>query len=90
MNDDVCEHLEALRDPPRPDYSAGCPACLAMGSRWVHLRYCDACGNVGCCNDSPNRHATAHAHESGHPVFRSLEPGENWAWCVPDDMGVMT
>ncbi len=58
-----------------------CPDCVAAGHRWVALRQCLECGHVGCCDSSPDRHATAHFHESGHPVMQSAEPGEDWRWC---------
>jgi CPA1 family monovalent cation:H+ antiporter len=76
-----CDHLEAapLFDPEGE--VAGCPECLKIGSRWVSLRMCLSCGTVGCCDSSPNRHATAHFHETAHPVIRSIEPGEEWRWC---------
>ncbi|GAB7192110.1 hypothetical protein NUM3379_28190 [Kineococcus sp. NUM-3379] len=57
---------------------------MRTGGRWVHLRMCATCGHVGCCDSSPNRHATGHAGGSGHPVVRSFEPGEDWFWCYPD------
>ena len=47
---------------------------------------CTNCGHIGCCDSSPNRHATAHATETGHPVIRSAEPGEDWFWCYPDEL----
>jgi uncharacterized UBP type Zn finger protein len=80
-----CEHVGAvkIRNVPRP--APGCPDCLATGGRWVHLRECLTCGHVGCCDSSPNRHATAHFHESGHPVITSAEPGETWTWCYVDE-----
>ena len=59
-----------------------------MGSRWVHLRQCTICSHIGCCDDSPNKHATAHAGTSGHPIIRSLEPGEDWCWCFEDQVGM--
>ena len=59
--------------------------CLAAGDRWVHLRLCLDCGQVGCCNDSKNRHAMKHAQATGHAVIRSLEPGERWQYCYADD-----
>jgi uncharacterized UBP type Zn finger protein len=77
---DTIEHLEGREGVP------GCPACIEMGSRWVHLRRCTQCGQVGCCDDSPNRHATRHHDETGHPVIRSLEPGEQWLWCYLDEV----
>ena len=49
--------------------------------RWLHLRMCETCGKIGCCDSSPRRHARAHAGVIGHPIVRSLEPGENWRWC---------
>ena len=55
-----------------------------MGARWNHLRVCLSCGHVGCCDPSPNRHATAHHHETGHPLIASGEEGEHWAWCYVD------
>ncbi|GAA3430647.1 UBP-type zinc finger domain-containing protein [Kutzneria kofuensis] len=69
-----------------PQTSAGCQDCLAAGERrWVHLRLCLTCGHVGCCDSSPRRHASAHHADTGHPVMRSLEPGESWRWCFVDD-----
>jgi uncharacterized UBP type Zn finger protein len=78
-----CEHVAEVQPvPPRtPD---GCEECLKTGSRWVHLRLCLTCGHVGCCDSSPNRHATKHYHSSHHPVMASFEPGERWAWCYID------
>jgi CPA1 family monovalent cation:H+ antiporter len=58
-----------------------CEQCLRDGTSWVALRRCLACGFVGCCDSSPARHATAHFHETGHPVMQSAEPGEDWRWC---------
>lgn len=86
-----CPHLEALKTPrqhPVVPSSEGCLECLEKGDRWVHLRLCLTCGHVGCCDDSPNRHATGHFHGTGHPVIKSFEPGENWAWCYVDGLGV--
>lgn len=62
-----------------------CPECVALGDQWVHLRICMICGHVGCCDNSKNKHATGHFKSSGHPVIKSIEPGEDWAWCYPDD-----
>jgi hypothetical protein len=64
----------------------GCEDCLREGSKWLHLRICLSCGHVGCCDDSPRAHATAHAGASGHPIIRSLEPGEGWSWCYVDEI----
>jgi uncharacterized UBP type Zn finger protein len=59
-----------------------------MGGRWLHLRICLECGHVGCCDSSPNRHASAHARGTEHPIIRSLEPGEDWSWCFVDEVGM--
>jgi uncharacterized UBP type Zn finger protein len=79
-----CSHLDQIRDV-RPRTS-GCEECLKTGDSWVHLRLCLECGHVGCCDSSPNRHATKHFYHTGHPVMRSLEPGENWGWCYIDQV----
>ncbi|MDQ1586343.1 MAG: monovalent cation/hydrogen antiporter, partial [Actinomycetota bacterium] len=80
-----CAHLAAAPTTIRPRTPEGCEACLAEGTRWVHLRLCLTCGRVGCCDSSPERHATRHFHESEHAVMRSFEPGEAWRWCYVDD-----
>ena len=80
----ACEHLAQLT-PIEPNTSEGCEDCLASGGRWVHLRLCMECGHVGCCDSSPNRHATAHFHGTGHGVVQSFEPGEAWGFCYLDD-----
>jgi uncharacterized UBP type Zn finger protein len=80
----ICSHLDQIQDvSPSAD---GCEDCLRIGSWWVHLRMCMTCGHVGCCDSSPNRHATAHAGAVGHPIVRSLEPGESWFWCYLDEV----
>ena len=61
---------------------------MRIGGKWLHLRICLTCGHVGCCDDSPNRQARAHAQTAQHPIVRSLEPGEDWNWCYIDQMGV--
>ena len=66
----------------------GCEECLATQGSWVHLRLCLACGHVGCCDDSPSKHASAHFHETQHPVIKSYEPEEDWAWCFLHTDGV--
>ena len=82
-----CTHLDQVKDvkPRTPD---GCEECLAMGSDWVHLRLCLACGHVGCCDNSPNKHATKHFKTTQHAIMRSFEPGEDWGWCYVDDLGI--
>ena len=79
-----CGHLDQVHaaDPGSADE---CRECRATGGRWLHLRECLVCGHVGCCDNSQGRHATAHWRATGHPMIRSLEPGEVWAWCYPDE-----
>ena len=79
-----CSHLDTIRDVTPS--AAGCEDCLKIGSWWIHLRLCLACGHVGCCDSSPNRHATKHFKAMGHPLVRSFEPGENWIWCFVDQV----
>ena len=79
----ACTHLDTIQDlPPSGD---GCQECTRSGSRWLHLRMCQSCGHVGCCDSSPNRHATGHFRTTGHPLVRSFEPGEEWYFCYADD-----
>ena len=83
---DECRHLPADLAPPHIE-TEGCEDCLAAGRRdWVHLRLCQECGHIGCCDNSPGKHATAHFHASQHPLIRSFEPGEEWWHCYPDDV----
>jgi uncharacterized UBP type Zn finger protein len=79
-----CAHAAraTIRSVARP--ARGCEDCLRIGARWVHLRECLTCGHVGCCDSSPNKHATAHFRATGHPIVSSAEPGETWAWCYVD------
>jgi len=79
-----CSHLDQIQPFDRPTDRV-CPTCVEMGSPWVHLRQCLECGSVGCCDSSPNTHATAHFHATGHPIMRSIEPGEDWRWCYIDE-----
>ena len=76
---------EPAIDPTVPPSGSGCLECDAAGGWWVHLRRCATCGHVGCCDTSPSQHATAHYRETGHPVIRTFEPGEDWFWSYPDD-----
>ncbi len=83
----MCQHLDAVaagRSQAVTPSSRGCKECLETGSHWVQLRLCLTCGHVGCCDSSPNKHATRHHHETGHPVIKSFEPGQDWAWCYVD------
>ena len=82
----VCTHTEQIRIVELPEAIAGCEDCLATGGRWMHLRMCMSCGKIGCCDSSPNRHASKHAHADGHPILRTAEPGEDWSWCVIDEV----
>ncbi len=79
-----CAHLDQVHVRELPERVEGCEDCLRIGAKWLHLRICLTCGHVGCCDDSPNRHATAHAHGEHHPIIRSLEPEEEWCWCYED------
>ncbi|WP_211881418.1 Na+/H+ antiporter [Pseudarthrobacter albicanus] len=81
----VCEHLGSAPDPAVPS-DAACRQCLREGTTTVHLRMCVACGNVACCDSSPGTHALRHFQASGHPVMRSIEPGEDWRWCYADEL----
>jgi hypothetical protein len=82
----ACAHLDTVRIVDPPPHVAGCEECLRTGMGWVHLRMCHTCGHIGCCDSSPGRHATRHAHAAHHPTLRSIEPGENWSWCVVDQV----
>ena len=79
-----CSHLDQIAVTRLPATIEGCEECLAIGSTWMHLRMCQTCGKIGCCDSSPNKHASRHAAEDDHPVFRSVEPGEEWSWCAID------
>jgi hypothetical protein len=85
----ICTHLDHVLVTELPPAVPGCEDCLATGGVWLHLRICLECGHVGCCDDSPNRHASRHAAASGHPIIRSLEPGEDWSWCYSDEVAMV-
>lgn len=80
-----CSHIREIQDVT-PSSTQGCEECLKAGGIWVHLRVCLTCGHVGCCDDSPGKHATAHFHKTAHPVIKSFEPGETWGWCYVDEL----
>jgi uncharacterized UBP type Zn finger protein len=80
----ACEHAAAMKHP-KPHTPQGCEECLRTGDEWVHLRLCEECGHVGCCDSSKNKHATKHFHATRHPVIASFQPGENWKWCYVDE-----
>lgn len=81
---EYCEHISEIRlvEPS----SEGCEDCLKIGERWLHLRMCESCGHVGCCDQSPNRHATKHYRATTHPIIISFQPDEEWGYCYPDDI----
>ena len=81
--DQPCSHLESLEIIHSDHYQ--CDQCVALGDRWLHLRICQTCGEVNCCDSSKNKHATRHFRESSHPAVISAEPGERWAWCYQDE-----
>jgi uncharacterized UBP type Zn finger protein len=81
-----CGHLDAVEVLELPADIAGCEECLREGGRWVHLRMCHTCGHIGCCDNSPGRHATRHHEETAHPLIRSAQPGEDWSWCYVDEL----
>jgi hypothetical protein len=85
----ACTHLDQIEVLELPQSTEGCEDCLRTGGKWLHLRICLTCGHVGCCDDSPNRHARAHAASAEHPLIRSLEPGEDWSWCFVDQVGMV-
>ena len=85
----ACTHIEAIELTELPASVEGCEECLANGGKWCHLRICLTCGHVGCCDSSPGRHASAHAGSSGHPIMRSIQPGEDWSWCFVDEVAMV-
>lgn len=85
MADGTCAHLSAI-SKVKLAHRRECAECVKIGASWVHLRTCQTCGATLCCDDSPNRHATQHAHASHHPVIASAEPGERWLYCYVDDL----
>ena len=85
MNE-TCTHLDEIHADIAPSSTEGCSECLRTGGRWVHLRMCMTCGEVGCCDSSPNQHASKHAAATTHPIIRSREPGEDWLYCYPDEL----
>jgi uncharacterized UBP type Zn finger protein len=85
----VCTHLDEVKVLELPPEVAGCEDCLREGGKWLHLRICLTCGHVGCCDNSPGKHATAHHHATTHPIIRSLEPGEDWNWCYVDEVAML-
>ena len=85
----TCTHLDTITVTELPASVEGCEDCLREGGVWMHLRICLGCGHVGCCDSSPGAHATAHARSTGHPIIRSLQPGEEWCWCFEDELALV-
>jgi uncharacterized UBP type Zn finger protein len=82
----TCSHLDSIEHVDLPPEVAGCEECLALGMSWVHLRMCQTCSHIGCCDNSVGKHATAHFQETRHPIIRSAQPGEDWSWCYVDEL----
>jgi uncharacterized UBP type Zn finger protein len=89
MTDQTCSHLDTIDEAVTPSSTEGCSECLRTGGTWVHLRECMICGEVACCDNSPNRHATKHHQATSHPIIRSIEPGEDWYYCYVDDFAFL-
>ena len=79
-----CTHLNQIKI--KSTQKRVCEDCVQTGDSWVHLRLCLTCGHVGCCDSSKNKHAAKHYHGTGHPLIRSIEPGEYWTWCYADQV----
>lgn len=80
-----CSHFDQVKQPA-PNTPEGCEECLKTGDDWVHLRLCETCGHVGCCDSSPNKHATRHFHSTKHPIIKSFQPDKDWGWCYVDEL----
>jgi uncharacterized UBP type Zn finger protein len=85
MAEEICQHIKDISEL-KTAKAYECEECVKTGSQWVHLRTCQTCGVTLCCDQSPNRHMTAHYHATGHPVIISAEPGEKWLWCYKDEV----
>ena len=85
MNEEICQHILDIKTLKQPEELV-CEICIKTGDSWVHLRTCQTCGVTLCCDDSPNKHMTAHYHHTKHPVIISAQPGERWLWCYPDEV----
>ena len=80
----ICSHIADIRKVTPS--ALGYEECLKIGSEWVHLRICRTCGHVGCCDQSPHRHATKHFHKTRHPIIEGYDPPEGWGWCYVDEV----
>ncbi len=78
-----CTHIDSIREVTPS--ARGCEECLKTGSPWVHLRVCRYCGHVGCCDQSPGKHATKHFRSTRHPIMEAYDPPEGWGWCYVDE-----
>jgi uncharacterized UBP type Zn finger protein len=83
LSEKTCSHLDQIQF--REAETDVCQDCVALGDSWPNLRMCLICGYVGCCDTSKNKHMHQHIEETGHPLIRSIEPGEGWIWCYPDE-----
>lgn len=86
MENGPCQHIDQIKVTADRDGVKGCEDCLKINGRWVHLRMCLTCGKIGCCDNSPNRHATRHFRETQHAIIQSVEPGETWVYCYHDQV----
>ena len=84
MADRSCIHLDRITDIRGPTVRE-CVDCVRVGTKWVHLRTCQTCGETRCCDQSPGRHARKHAQISAHWVIASAEPDERWLYCFDDN-----
>ncbi len=80
----TCSHVDRIRNV-QPSGS-GCDDCTRLGDTGQQLRMCMECGHVGCGDSSKNKHAVGHFRTTQHPIARSIEPGEQWAWCYIDQL----
>ena len=80
-----CNHFDQICNVPART-PQGCEECLKTHGRWVHLRMCLVCGHIGCCDQSPGKHATKHFQATQHAVMKSFQPGEDWGWCYIDEL----
>lgn len=81
-----CVHLGEAAATVDFEAHGECLDCVASGEDPVELRMCLTCGHIACCDSSPGQHAARHFRQSGHPVMRSIEPGEHWRWCYLDNL----
>ena len=86
VSPETCEDLRTAPDSVEPRTPGRCEDHRPEDGPWVHLRVCLTCGHVGCCDSSPQRHASGHQRSTGHPVMQSAEPGEDWRWCFVHEL----